>query len=102
MKSGGLASAGLPNLNVMTEKDFFARVEGLFIDKERFMETLYKMMRKGAIDLDSMERSFRDVYPIVAAIYKNEIDWYITGSHDKKEISRVKRKMNKMLKLLNA
>lgn len=72
-------------------------MECCFVDKETFMRDLEKLFDKGVLDenkISKMEDNFLPIYPIAAAIYERETQWFITGSSDDKIRRKARRDCN--------
>ncbi len=81
----------------MTKEHFMERIEHCFIQKDEYMRNIQKLFDKGVItdkDIEEMDDNFIPIYPIAAAIYKSETEWYLTGSCDDSVTASAKRKCN--------
>ena len=61
------------------------------------MRDLQKLFDKGVItdaDIEKMEDNFLPTYPIAAAIYEKETQWYITGSSYESTRRKARRMCN--------
>jgi len=78
----------------MDKETFLKKMDNLFVDKEEYDKQLKRLLDSGAIDFEKFEDNFLDLYPIAAAIYQRETDWYLTGSLDDKVRRKARRDCN--------
>ena len=55
------------------------------------------LLKSGAIDLDSLNDYYRDIYPVVAAILEKYVRHCINGSAYEKERARAKKAMKQYM-----
>lgn len=69
----------------MTKEMFMKRMDEMFISKEEFMRDLQKLFDKGVLTdeiIEKMEDNYKPIYPVAAAIYSRETQWYLNGSSE--------------------
>lgn len=84
-------------LNTMEREDFKKRCKDIFEDWPQFEQELDKLLDSGAVDFEHAEESYKECYPVVAAILERCVRRCIYGSAYEERRREAKRQMNKYL-----
>lgn len=86
----------------MTEKRFKELCNNLLKSMviSNFEYDVDKLLKSGAIDLDSLCNNYKDIYPVVAAILERYARHCINGSAYEKERARAKKTMKKYMQFI--
>jgi hypothetical protein len=84
----------------MKREDFKKRCHDIFEDWPQFEKELDMLLDSGAVDYENAQDSYRDCYPVVAAILERCVRRCIYGSAYETIRREAKRKMNNYLKFI--
>lgn len=86
----------------MERQEFIERCNYIFKMwcADDFQKNVEKLLASGAIDLENVDDSYKDCYPVVAAILERVVDECVNGSSYEKTRKEQKKAMNNYLKFI--
>lgn len=81
----------------MDKKSFYNRIHDRIISEQDVLNDLQKLVDKGAIsdeEIEKMPDNYLPIFAILGAIYGKHVDWFTSGSTEPKTNRATRRKCN--------